>query len=175
MILASIYILLLCFLQLSSISLLSLAQSQSITDGMTLVSKGGTFELGFFSPGNSQKRYLGIWYKNIPTQTVVWVANRLNPINDTSGILTLNTTGNLVLSQNDTVVWSTTTRTTKKKPESPEALLLDSGNLVIRDKKDDINNPELYLWESFDYPGDTFLPGIVGSNIMNVVNLDKPK
>ncbi|KAI9093269.1 hypothetical protein K1719_027283 [Acacia pycnantha] len=130
-------------------------QSQLITDGMTLVSEGGTFELGFFSPGSSQKRYLGVWYKNIPIQTVVWVANRNNPINGSSGILTLNSTGNLVLSQNDTVVWSTTSL---RKPESPEALLLDSGNLVVRDKKDP--NPEAFLWQGFDYPGDTFLPGM---------------
>ncbi|KAF7822808.1 G-type lectin S-receptor-like serine/threonine-protein kinase [Senna tora] len=147
-------------LQVFSFALVSIAQSQSFTDGMTLLSKGGTFELGFFSPGTSNKRYLGIWYKNIPIPTVVWVANRLNPINDSSGILTLNTTGNLVLSQNDTVVWSSTiTTSVEKKPEySPEALLLDSGNLVVRDKKND--NPEAYLWQSFDYPSDTFLPGM---------------
>ena len=59
---------------------------QPMSDGETLVSKGGKFEFGFFSPGNSHKRYVGIWYKNIPIQTVVWVANRANPINDSSGI-----------------------------------------------------------------------------------------
>ncbi|CAL5200787.1 unnamed protein product [Lathyrus oleraceus] len=130
-----------------------------IDDGNTLVSKGGTYELGFFTPGNSNKRYLGIWYKKIPIQTVVWVANRLIPINDSSGTLTLNnTTGNLVLTQknNETVVWSTTSNHLTKRQENPLAILLDSGNLVILDEKQE--NKELYLWQSFDYPTDTFLP-----------------
>uniref|UniRef100_A0A2N9ICC8 Bulb-type lectin domain-containing protein n=1 Tax=Fagus sylvatica TaxID=28930 RepID=A0A2N9ICC8_FAGSY len=91
------------FVFLSSCSLVSLSgfsnaadsitQSQSFSEGMTLVSKDGSFELGFFSPSSSKNRYLGIWYKNIPVQTVVWVANRLNPINDSSSVLMVNSSG----------------------------------------------------------------------------------
>jgi hypothetical protein len=94
------YHILIYFSQIS-LALNTISQSISLTDdGNTLVSKGGIYELGFFTPGNSNKRYLGIWYKNIPIQTVVWVANRINPINDSSGTLTLNNiTGNLVLTQ----------------------------------------------------------------------------
>ncbi|KAL2475491.1 S-locus lectin protein kinase family protein [Abeliophyllum distichum] len=47
------------------------------------------------SPRN---RYIGIWYKNVPEQTVVWVTNRDNPINGTSGVLVIDPSGNLVLS-----------------------------------------------------------------------------
>ncbi|MED6111855.1 hypothetical protein PIB30_056214 [Stylosanthes scabra] len=92
--------------------------------------------LNFTPVNNSHKRYLGVWYKNIPIQTVVWVANRNTPINGSSGILRLNTTGgNLVLTQNnDTVVWSTTLLT--KVPNSPTAILLDSGNLVVKVKEE---------------------------------------
>src|SRR4051812_17788630 len=83
-----------------SIAVDTIKLSQSITDGMTLVSQGDKFELGFFSPLGSNKTYLGIWYKNIPKKTIVWVANGVEPINasssGTSGILTLNNTGNLV-------------------------------------------------------------------------------
>ncbi|XP_048332970.1 S-locus-specific glycoprotein S6-like [Ziziphus jujuba] len=39
---------------------------QSISENSNLVSKYGRFELGFFSPGSSKSRYVGIWYKNIP-------------------------------------------------------------------------------------------------------------
>ncbi|KAK7405118.1 hypothetical protein VNO78_06314 [Psophocarpus tetragonolobus] len=132
-------------------------------DGHTLVSKGGKFELGFFSPGSSQKRYLGIWYKNIPIQTVVWVANRANPINDSSGILTLNSTGNLVLTQNSSLVWYTNNNS-HKQAQNAVAVLLESGNLVIRDEGE--TNPEEYLWQSFDYPTDTLLPGMkLGSDL----------
>ncbi|KAL2327863.1 hypothetical protein Fmac_021290 [Flemingia macrophylla] len=126
--------------------------SQSISDGMTLVSQGGKFVLGFFSPENSSKRYLGIWYENIP-QTIVWVAN--GAINDSSGILTVNNTGNLVLRQHDRVVWYTTSG---KQAQNPVAQLLDSGNLVVREERE--TNSESYLWQSFDYPSDTILPGM---------------
>ncbi|KAF7822814.1 G-type lectin S-receptor-like serine/threonine-protein kinase [Senna tora] len=139
-----------------SMAINTIRDSYPITDGMTIVSKGGSFELGFFTPRNSNKHYLGIWYKNIPIQTVVWVANRITPINDSSAAtLTLNTTGNLVLTQNETVLWYSTSQ---KQVQNPVAELLDSGNLVVRDEEE--ANPELYLWQSFDYPSDTLLPGM---------------
>ncbi|GMN61950.1 hypothetical protein TIFTF001_031032 [Ficus carica] len=131
---------------------------QSIGNGKTLVSSGGRFELGFFSPGNSKNRYLGIWYKNIPIQTVVWVANRCDPIPDSSGLLTMNTTGNLVLLyRNESVVWSTSLL---KQARKPIAQLLDSGNLVLRDGEDRNSTREIFLWQSFDHPTDTLLPGM---------------
>ncbi|WJX93841.1 hypothetical protein P8452_75329 [Trifolium repens] len=130
--------------------------SQSFTVGMTLVSQHEKFVLGFFTPENSNKSYLGIWYKNIPIQTIVWVANGAKPINDSSsGILTLNNTGNLVLKQHDKVVWYTTSQ---QDSRNPVAQLLDSGNFVIRDGKE--TNPKAYLWQSFDHPCDTILPGM---------------
>ncbi|KAL5548142.1 hypothetical protein UlMin_003373 [Ulmus minor] len=134
----------------------SVSPLESISDGRTLVSREGSFRLGFFSPGSSKNRYLGIWYKNIPVQTVVWVANRCNPINDSSGLLMMNETGNLVLlGQNKSVVWSINLL---KGDQKPVMQLLDSGNLVIRDDKN--GNEGDYLWQSFDYPSDTLLPEI---------------
>ncbi|KAJ0489356.1 putative non-specific serine/threonine protein kinase [Helianthus annuus] len=65
------------------------------------------FELGFFSPGKSKNRYMGIWYKKISYGTVVWVANRETPIADRSGMLKLNRQGNLVIrSGGNPMVWS---------------------------------------------------------------------
>ncbi|RDX65313.1 G-type lectin S-receptor-like serine/threonine-protein kinase, partial [Mucuna pruriens] len=133
----------------------SINMLQSMSDGETLVSTGGKYELGFFSPGSSQKRYLGIWYKNIPIQKVVWVANRANAINGSSGILTVNSTGNLVLSQNGSLVWYTNSQ---KQAQNPVVKLLESGNLVIRNEGE--TDPETYLWQSFDHPSDTLLPGM---------------
>ncbi|KAG7957449.1 hypothetical protein I3843_11G175200 [Carya illinoinensis] len=126
-------------------------QSQSIIEGSTLISREGGFELGFFSLGSSTNRYLGIWYRNIPVKTVVWVANRRNPIEDSSGVLMINSTGNLVLlSQNTSVVWLANST---KEASSPILQLLDSGNLVLRDREE--GNSENYLWQSFDHPSDT--------------------
>ncbi|GJN26323.1 hypothetical protein PR202_gb14246 [Eleusine coracana subsp. coracana] len=69
----------------------------NITDGKTLVSAGGTFTLGFFSPtGVPTKRYLGIWF-SADANVVCWVANRDNPLNTTTGVLVISDTGSLVL------------------------------------------------------------------------------
>ena len=134
----------------------SITQNQSLSDGTTLVSKDGSFVLGFFSPGNSTNRYLGIWYNNIPVKTVVWVANRRNPITDMFGVLMTNSEGSLVLlSKNRTVAWSVNSA---KEARNPIVELLDSGNLVLRDENEE--NPEKYLWQSFDYPSDTWLSGM---------------
>ncbi|ESR65346.1 hypothetical protein CICLE_v10007528mg [Citrus x clementina] len=148
---------LLFFLSESSFASDTITSSQSLSDGRTLVSKDRSFELGFFSPGSSKNRYVGIWYKNMPVKTVVWVANRINPINDSSGLLVVNETGNLVLtSQNKSVVWSANL---SKEVRTPVIFqLLDSGNLVLRGERD--GGSETYLWQSFDYPSDTLLPGM---------------
>ncbi|KAE8681051.1 S-locus lectin protein kinase family protein [Hibiscus syriacus] len=109
---------------------------------MTLVSNDGTFALGFFSPGTSKNRYLGIWYNNIPMQTVVWVGNRINPINDSAGLLKIEASGRIVLQvQNTTAVWSTNTTASV---QNPVLQLLDTGNLVVRDGND--------TWKNWDDP-----------------------
>ncbi|KAM3704437.1 hypothetical protein ACB098_03G003100 [Castanea mollissima] len=146
---------LLVFSFVSSDAVDSITQSQSLSDSenTTLVSKNGRFALGFFSPGNSNNRYLGIWYNNIPVKTVVWVANRLNPIPDTSGLFMVNSTGSpVLLSSNKAVPWSANST---KQARNPIVQLLDSGNLVLREE-----NEDNYLWQSFDYPSDTLLPGM---------------
>ena len=92
-----------CFISISfsktSLGLDTLAPNQNLTDNQTPVSTGEAFILGFFSPWNSSNRYVGIWYKNIQ-QTVVWVANKNSPITDSSGVLTLTPTGNIVIANN---------------------------------------------------------------------------
>ncbi|KAL6580972.1 hypothetical protein OROMI_006895 [Orobanche minor] len=123
----------------------------------TLVSSGGSFELGFFSPENSKNRYVGIWYKKISVRTVIWVANREIPLEDGSGVLKVVEPGVVVLvdSTNDDIIWSTNT---SRDVKTPVAQLLDSGNLVVKDAGD--NNPENFVWQSFHYPTDTLLPGM---------------
>ncbi|TXG67110.1 hypothetical protein EZV62_008385 [Acer yangbiense] len=133
----------------------TISLAQPIRDGETLVSASQSFELGFFTPGNSNNRYLGIWYK-FNHSTVVWVANRKNPITDKQGMLVMRDDGNLVLlSKDKKIIWSTNS---SRVLENPVGQLLDSGNLVIRDN---INmSSDGYVWQSFDYPSDTFLPGM---------------
>ncbi|XP_019449118.1 PREDICTED: G-type lectin S-receptor-like serine/threonine-protein kinase At4g27290 [Lupinus angustifolius] len=166
-------IILIKLLILSNISFATdtITQLQSLTDGNTLVSEDGRFELGFFTPGTSINRYVGLWYKNIQVKTVVWVANRDNPIKDNSSMLSINTEGNLVLLNLDNIVlWSTNTTTNgTTKASNIVAQLLDSGNLVLREEND--SNAQNYLWQSFDYPSDTLLPGMkIGWNFKTGLN-----
>ncbi|KAA8523796.1 hypothetical protein F0562_010219 [Nyssa sinensis] len=133
----------------------TITATQSIRDGETIVSAGGSFELGFFSPGNSKNRYVGIWYK-ISTTTVVWVANRESPLLESSGVLKVTNQGILtILNGNGSIIWSSNST---RAAQNPVAVLLNSGNLVVRDGND--NNRENFLWQSFDYPCDTLLPGM---------------
>ncbi|TVU10347.1 hypothetical protein EJB05_43871, partial [Eragrostis curvula] len=133
-----------------------------LSPGATIVSDGGSFALGFFSPANSTpaKLYLGIWYNEIPGLTVVWVANREAPATNgtsSSPALSLTNTSNLVLSDGDgRVLWTTNiTGATSSAPSTGlAAVLLNTGNLVVRSPNGTT------LWQSFDYPGDTFLPGM---------------
>ncbi|CAL5405727.1 unnamed protein product [Camellia sinensis] len=132
----------------------TITTTQFITDNQTIVSSDGSFEMGFFSPGNSKNRYLGIWYNKIASQTAVWVANREIPITNQSGILKITNPGILVLlNETGNIIWSLNTSRTV---QNPIAQLLESGNLVVKDANDD--NPDNFLWQSFDYPCDTLLP-----------------
>ncbi|GKB47283.1 G-type lectin S-receptor-like serine/threonine-protein kinase isoform X1, partial [Tanacetum coccineum] len=133
----------------------TITANQNITDGQTLVSDDETFEMGFFSPSNvSSNRYLGIWYNQIAVKTVVWVANRETPLTDKSSVLVLNGEGTLILfNSTNRRIWSSNSLVIGN---NPVAQILDTGNLLIRNKND--NDPENYLWQSFDYPSDTILP-----------------
>ncbi|XP_030955200.1 G-type lectin S-receptor-like serine/threonine-protein kinase At4g27290 isoform X1 [Quercus lobata] len=75
----------------------------------------------------------------------------------------------VVMSQNNSiVVWSTKAQNQAK---NPVLKLLDTGNLVltVTDEKDE--NSRITLWESFDYPTDTFLPGMkLGWDLKKGVN-----
>ncbi|KAK9155982.1 hypothetical protein Sjap_003462 [Stephania japonica] len=140
-----------------------------LTDGQTLVSAGGRFELGFFNPQRSPNRYLGIWYKELTSdEGIVWVANRQTPLDETNSTLKISYDGNLIIvNKNGSIVWSSNSSNPTQRIES--AQLLDSGNLVLKDQND--NTPSNYLWQSFDHPSDTLVPGMkLGWNLKTGMN-----
>ncbi|KAF8661245.1 hypothetical protein HU200_057089 [Digitaria exilis] len=129
-----------------------------LSPGTTIVSDDGGFALGFFSPANSSSTpanlYLGIWYADIPTLTPVWVANRGAPATNTTS-----STSNLALSDaTGRILWSTNVtvsgEVTGGNVSGSYAVLLNTGNLVIRSANGTA------LWQSFEHPTDTFLPGM---------------
>ncbi|PIN02587.1 Serine/threonine protein kinase [Handroanthus impetiginosus] len=129
----------------------SLRVNQSIRDGDSevLVSSGQTCKLGFFSPVNSSYRYVGVMY-NIPVLTVIWVANRETPLNDSAGTVEISEDGNLVvLNGQKGIVWSSNL----SNPVTNSSVhLLDTGNLVLQD-----NSRGMNIWESFQHASDSLM------------------
>ncbi|GLJ27685.1 hypothetical protein SUGI_0543550 [Cryptomeria japonica] len=130
----------------------SLLLGASLFGNQTIISQNGTFELGFFSPNGSNNWYLGIWYAILSKEAVVWVANRESPAKNKPGVLKLSKQGNLGLFDAEgTSLWSANV---SNKPS--RAVLLDSGNFLMLSNY----NESETLWQSFDFPVDTVLPGM---------------
>ncbi|KAK9102636.1 hypothetical protein Sjap_019890 [Stephania japonica] len=142
---------------------------QFLTANQTLVSKDGKFELGFFTPGNSQNHYMGIWFKQVAAvqkkKTIVWVANRDKPITPTdfsSSEFKLLENGQLVLLisaksnySSKVSVWSTDSTISKAMNDSSAKVVLGyDGNLVVTSS----SNGNI-IWQSFDHPAHAYLPG----------------
>ncbi|XP_006851221.2 G-type lectin S-receptor-like serine/threonine-protein kinase At4g27290 [Amborella trichopoda] len=147
----------------------TISPGEILTKNQTIVSERGAFELGYFTPGASNNWYFGIWYKKIPKKTYVWVANRENPLRSgRTGSLRMGVDGNLVLlDELGRSLWSTNTAGAMN---TSVAVLLDSGNLVLRQNGSN-NGSENVLWQSFDHPTDTMLPGAkVGLNRKTSLN-----
>ncbi|XP_028807844.1 G-type lectin S-receptor-like serine/threonine-protein kinase At2g19130 [Neltuma alba] len=137
----------------------TLYAGKSLSGNGTIISKGGVFEMGFFSPASNSKYYLGIWYKGLPMpqKTVVWVANREQPVSDlTSASLEFRDGGTLVLhATSGKIFWSVHLDFGRPLPNVTVGVLGDDGNFIIRESF----NSSTILWRSFDYPTDTLLPG----------------
>ncbi|PNT64107.1 hypothetical protein BRADI_4g24529v3 [Brachypodium distachyon] len=108
----------------------------TFTPGKTLTSDQDSFALGFFSPSNSTKdTYVGIWFNDIPLRTIVWLANRDNPITDASSAM-------LGMTNNSSILFNSSTK------------LLNTGNLVV------LSSDGTTLWQSFENPSDSVLAGM---------------
>ncbi|CAL2249479.1 unnamed protein product [Prunus armeniaca] len=112
----SLSVLLLCLYVKTHVSLAAdtISENQSPSGDQTIVSAGGVFELGFFKPGNvSNYYYIGMWYKKVSVKTIVWVANREQPVSDRFSSELRISDGNLVLfSESKAPIWSTNLHST---------------------------------------------------------------
>jgi hypothetical protein len=82
---------------------------------------------------------------------IVWVANREHPFPYSfAAVLTFNQDGNLVISDGSLLYVMTNT----SGGNDTYAKLLDTGNLILTNRASHI------LWQSFDHPTDTLLPGM---------------
>ncbi|CAJ2640428.1 unnamed protein product [Trifolium pratense] len=132
-----------------------------------IVSPKGTFTAGFYPVGENAYSF-AIWftqkYKNLTNAaTIVWMANRDQPVNGKRSTLSLLKTGNVILTDADYfIVWSTNTNSSKPL----DLFLYDTGNLVLREH----TTNGFILWQSFDYPTDTLLPEQSFTRYVNLVS-----
>ncbi|KAI4328548.1 hypothetical protein L6164_020892 [Bauhinia variegata] len=154
----SVYLLLWPF-QVSSSTGNTLSQRSSLSvekPELVMVSPNGMFSAGFHAVGVNAYCF-AIWFTQPPWQeqkqnrTLVWMANRDQPINGKRSTLSLDASGNLVLTDAGKFsVWATNT----SSPFSVQLHLRDTGNLVL----EEIKVGGAVLWQSFDSPTDTLLP-----------------
>ncbi|KAJ0726482.1 putative non-specific serine/threonine protein kinase [Helianthus annuus] len=112
-----------------------------------LLSPNRLFTAGFHKVGDNAYSF-AIWFSDHPS-TVVWMANRDEPVNGKHSELSLHKDGNLVLTDAGRyIIWSTQT---KSNSSSIKLQLYNSGNLILHEQ----GNP---VWQSFDHPTDTLLP-----------------
>uniref|UniRef100_A0A0E0MT88 non-specific serine/threonine protein kinase n=1 Tax=Oryza rufipogon TaxID=4529 RepID=A0A0E0MT88_ORYRU len=160
---STIFVHLVCQLAYATSATDTLLPGQSLRGNQALVSKDGSFRLSL----NWLSPPFGIWFTNSMCDKLVWEPDANYPIGDPQSLsLTLSGDGTLQLLSNGSHLWST--HYVKETSISVVLVLLDIGNLVIRDK----TNDSMVLWQSFDYPSDTILPGgglgfnkIIGKNI----------
>ncbi|KAI4346091.1 hypothetical protein L6164_013173 [Bauhinia variegata] len=116
-----------------------------------IVSKNGLFSAGFQAIGENAYCF-AIWFTQPDHQnpTIVWMANWDQPVNGIRSKLSIMKTGNLVLTDAGRfIAWTTDTASSK----TLELVLENNGNLVLREPQGSI------LWQSFDFPTNTLLPG----------------
>ncbi|KAJ1384537.1 putative serine/threonine-protein kinase [Sesbania bispinosa] len=139
---------------------------EKLDEDIIVSSPKGTFTAGFYPVGENAYTF-SIWFtqshKNLQNATVVWMANRDQPVNGKHSTLSLLKTGNLVLTDAGQFnVWSTNTIS----PKPLELFFYDTGNLVLREQ----NNHSSVLWQSFDFPTDTLLPDQSLTRFTNLVS-----
>ncbi|KAK1313132.1 putative receptor protein kinase ZmPK1 [Acorus calamus] len=125
------------------------------TPNDSLISNDGTFAAGFHNVGDNAYIF-AVWFVGLNDSTVVWTANRDYPVNGRSSHLSLQTDGNLVLSDAGvSTVWSTNSTSHISAASASISLSLglsDTGNLLLK------STNGMIVWQSFDHPTDTLLP-----------------
>ncbi|KAK7817842.1 putative receptor protein kinase zmpk1 [Quercus suber] len=151
---------LLCLLQTLSSSASSKAFDTLIGTSLSiekpsdkLVSANGEFSTGFYPVGDNAFCF-AIWMTKPSVPTVVWIANRDDPVDGKGSKLSVLKDGKLHLTDSaDSVVWKTKTEAlTISEASNLQLRLMNTGNLVL------YNFSSVAIWQSFDSSTDILLP-----------------
>lgn len=134
-------------------SLIKVGSSLSPSTNQTSwLSPSGLFAFGFYPEGG--KYAVGIWLVGNPNNTVIWTANRDDPLVDPVSSIEFNMYEIVVRTNQggqDKQIMSL-------QEPADSASMLDSGNFVIS------NSHSTVIWQSFDSPTDTI---VVGQHLLN--------
>ncbi|TXG66263.1 hypothetical protein EZV62_007538 [Acer yangbiense] len=131
-----------------------LKQGDMLNSSASLVSENGFFTLKFYNL-SIDEWYLSIWFKT-DEKKPCWLYNRDRPFKNDSGVLLIDGNGNLKINYTggDPIVLYSVQRNT-----NATAILNDNGNFALREATSS-GTAEQVLWQSFDSPTDSFLPGM---------------
>ncbi|CAI9777592.1 unnamed protein product [Fraxinus pennsylvanica] len=125
---------------------ISLGSSLKPSTNSSWLSPSGLYAFGFYKLTNGYA--VGVFIAGIPEKTVVWTANRDDPVFPRNANLLLTNDGRLTLQQEDR---DDINIASSVRPVV-SASMLDNGNFVLYDSSRRIT------WQSFDSPTDTLLP-----------------
>ncbi|XP_030936506.1 G-type lectin S-receptor-like serine/threonine-protein kinase LECRK1 [Quercus lobata] len=137
---------------------ISLGSSLSPKNNSYWLSSSGQFAFGFYKKDNGFA--LGIWMEAIQQKTVIWTANRDDPPLPQDVDLSFSSDG-MIITQNQGLL---TIVINAPQQSAFSASMLDTGNFVL------YNSSSMIIWQSFDFPTDTMLPGQRLLAIKNLVS-----
>ncbi|XP_048425845.1 G-type lectin S-receptor-like serine/threonine-protein kinase At1g67520 [Pyrus x bretschneideri] len=141
----------------------TLKPGDTLNSTSSLLSASGTFTLNFIEKAirGSDNSFIAILRVKSGANKA-WIANRDTPIlSSSSPLLTLDSNNTLKIThQNGDPFVLFSAPQTNDPNTSVVATLLDSGNFVLQEVNSVSGSTIRVFWQSFDYPVDTFLPGM---------------
>ncbi|KAK4283648.1 hypothetical protein QN277_000576 [Acacia crassicarpa] len=143
--------------QPSNNNIISLGTSlTAVENGSFWFSPSGDFAFGFRKIEKEDGFLLAIWFNKIPDKTIIWSA-----VLETTGDALVAPNGSKVELKSDGLFQLVDPKGDQIWIASPSgngtdhAAMLDTGNFVL------VGHESQNLWQSFDHPSDTILPGQV--------------
>ncbi|XP_059307896.1 G-type lectin S-receptor-like serine/threonine-protein kinase LECRK3 [Lycium ferocissimum] len=125
---------------------ITLGSSLTPTTNSSWFSPSRRFAFGFYEQSNGYA--VGISIIGMPKKTAVWTANRNSPAVPGSAVLVLTDDGRLIVQVGEKAI-----SVINPSQAIASASMLDTGNFVL------YNSDHNIIWQSFDNPTNTLLPG----------------